>query len=78
MLSIKLFRLGRKNRPHYRIVVMERRSKATGSYIDQIGTYDPFKEEDKIKIDTKKLEKWINKGAQLSEGTSKLLKNYDY
>lgn len=73
-LKIKLSRFGRKNNPRYRIVVMERSMRRDGKYIDLIGTYNPIPDPHTIDIDDKKLFEWIQKGAQLTDGTSKLLK----
>jgi small subunit ribosomal protein S16 len=77
MITVKLFRIGKKNRPYYRVVVMEKRSKANGKYIDQIGFYDPLKEKNPLTIDKSKLNNWITKGVQVSEGINKLLTHYD-
>lgn len=78
MLTIKLFRIGRRNRPFYRVVVMEKRSKANGRYIDQIGVYDPLLPSDNLNIQKDKLTNWIQKGAQLSSGIKKLLTHHVY
>lgn len=74
-VTIKLIRIGKKSVPHYRIVVMDKRKKRNGAYIEKIGTYEPLVEPAKLTIDHAKLESWLLKGAQLSEGIHKLLKN---
>ncbi|GIW62704.1 MAG: hypothetical protein KatS3mg090_0530 [Patescibacteria group bacterium] len=72
---IRLTRLGKKDKPFYRIVVMDKRRKRESVYIDKIGHYDPFvQEKDQIVVDTEKLEMWLNRGAELSEGVRKLWK----
>lgn len=76
MLTIKLFRMGRKNKPFYRVVVMKKRTKANGKYIDQLGVYDPFKEKNPLTVDMQKVNNWIAQGSQISEGMKKLLKQY--
>ena len=43
MLKIRLKRTGRKNKPFYRIVLMENLSKRDGSSIAELGYYDPLK-----------------------------------
>lgn len=64
MLKIKLFRSGKRNQPHYRIVVSERRSKRGGSYTDQIGTYSPLTNPPTIVFNQEKYTNWLAKGAQ--------------
>ena len=46
-----------------------------GSYIEKIGTYNPHTEPKTLIIDDVKLSGWLKKGAQVSEGIHKLLKN---
>ncbi len=61
MLKIRLKRTGRKNKPFYRIVLMENLSKRDGKSIDELGYYDPLKKI--INFDKIKLQKYINNGA---------------
>lgn len=73
MLRIRLTRTGRTHAPAYRIVVMEKRSKRDGKYIDQIGYYNPNLKPAELKVDEQKMESWVKKGAQVSEGLKKIL-----
>jgi small subunit ribosomal protein S16 len=61
MLKIRLKRTGRKNKPFYRIVLMENLSKRDGKAIEEIGFYDPIKKV--LNFDKLKLHKYINSGA---------------
>lgn len=72
-IKIKLTKIGKKNDPKYRIVIMEERSKRDGAYIDKIGFYDPVKNPHILEVDKEKLQSWIKKGATFTEGTRKLL-----
>jgi small subunit ribosomal protein S16 len=72
MLKIKLFRYGKNNQAHYRIVVAERRSKRGGQYIDLLGTYTPDAEPSLITLDQAKYTNWIKKGAQPTATVSAL------
>ena len=74
-LKIKLTRIGRKNNPKYRIVVAEGKSKRDGKYLEKIGFYDPVPEKAVIDIDKKRLEYWLDKGAQFTKGTYRLLQS---
>jgi len=73
MVTIRLFRQGKKNQPFYRIVVTDKRRKRQGKYIEAIGFYNPLKEPAEIKIDHQKLKFWQERGANLSDGLKKLL-----
>ncbi|OGD62574.1 30S ribosomal protein S16 [Candidatus Beckwithbacteria bacterium RBG_13_42_9] len=64
MLKIKLFRLGKKKQPRYRIVVAERRDRCGGKYVSLLGTYNPLAQPAEIKLDLKKYQEWLTKGAQ--------------
>ena len=67
MLKIKLTRLGKKNQPHYRIVVNEAKDKRDGSYVEMIGYYAPIQTPKVLELDIKKYDAWIAKGAQPTE-----------
>ena len=73
MLRIRLARLGRRNRPHYRVVVAERRSGRDGRRVDELGHYDPLTEPSTVVLDVPRTEEWIRKGAQPTERVRKLL-----
>ena len=62
-VTLRLYKLGKKGYPTFKIVAVERRYKADGKYIESIGTYDPHSEP------------WTGIGAIISDGLSKLLKN---
>ena len=74
MLSIRLTRLGRRNRPFYRVVVVDSRKPRDGACIEVLGHYDPIQKPAVIQIDTEKIEEWIQKGAQPSNTVRSLLK----
>jgi len=70
---LRLSRRGAKNKPYYHIVAADSRSPRDGEYIETIGRYDPKKEQKDIVIDRSKLEKWIQKGAQISDTVRTIL-----
>lgn len=72
-LKIRLTRIGRKGKPFYRIAVMPTRSKRDGKNIEILGTYDPTTNPPILKLDQKKYQEWLKKGAQLSDGVRKIL-----
>jgi small subunit ribosomal protein S16 len=72
--TIKLMRFGKKGSPFYRIVIVDKRKKRGGSYLEKIGYYNPLTEPATIQLDSTRLSYWQEKGAQLTDGTTKLLK----
>lgn len=73
-VAIRLNRQGSKNRPYYKIVVVDSRARRDGRYIEQIGTYDPIKEGENYTIDLEKAEKWIKCGAKPSETVNSMIR----
>lgn len=68
MVVIRLRRIGAKNKPSYRIIVADRRSPRNGKFIEQIGIYNPHKENpEKVILDGERAGYWLQKGAQPSE-----------
>ena len=72
MLKIKLQRVGKKHQSQYRIVVAEARSKASGKYVDLLGTYNPRKQPSEFKLNLTKYQSWLKKGAQPTDTVRKL------
>lgn len=74
-VKIRLKRMGRKNRPHYRVCVFDSRTKRDGAEIELLGHYDPaFPKESHSQIDAARAEYWISKGAQVSNTVASLLR----
>ena len=61
MLKIRLKKTGRKNKPFYRLVVMESLARRDGKSVAELGYYDPLKKV--INFDKALLYKYINNGA---------------
>ena len=74
MVKIRLRRVGAKKAPYYRIVVADSRSPRDGRLIEEIGTYDPMAEDNKVKVEMDRVEYWIKNGAQPTETVRGLLK----
>lgn len=73
-VAIRLRREGSKDRPFYRIVVADSRSRRDGRFIDMVGTYDPMKKTDNSVVDLTKVDEWIGKGAQASETVASIIR----
>ena len=74
MVKIRLRRMGAKKAPYYRIVVADSRSPRDGRFIEEIGTYDPLSESEKLKVDLDRAKYWIANGAQPTDTVRGLLK----
>jgi len=71
---LRMTRRGAKKKPFYRIVAADSRSPRDGKFLEMLGTYDPLKSENNIKIDSEKVASWVKKGAKPSETVASLLK----
>jgi small subunit ribosomal protein S16 len=73
-VTIRLMRFGKKKQPVYRIVVLDKRKKRNGSYLEKIGFYNPLTEPALITLDERKFADWLAKGAEISDGLTRILK----
>lgn len=67
MLSIRLARIGKKKKPFYRIVVIDKRRPRNGRTVEIVGTYDPLKKPAEIELDAERIKHWLGCGAQPSD-----------
>lgn len=72
MLKIKLFPVGKKNQPKYRIVISPARNKRDGKYIENIGFYNPLSDPPIIKFNKAQYKYWLEKGAQPTQTVKNL------
>jgi small subunit ribosomal protein S16 len=73
MVKMRLFRMGDKKNPIYRVVVADSRKAATGEYIECIGHYNPSTTPAQVDINVEAAKAWIVKGAQPTETVRTLL-----
>ena len=74
--KIRLKRIGRRNRPFYRIIIIDSRKRRDGSAIEQVGWYNPIesnKEKNYVLKEDRVLE-WLKLGAQVTDPVNKLMK----
>jgi small subunit ribosomal protein S16 len=69
-----LKRIGKKRTPHYRIVVMDARTKRDGRAIEEIGIYNPKTEPSFIRVDSERAQYWLGVGAQATEAVEAIFK----
>jgi len=73
MVKIRLRRTGARHKPMYRIVVSDSKSPREGAFIEIIGSYNPLNDPETITINEEKALAWLEKGAQPTETTYRLL-----
>jgi len=69
---LRLTRMGRKKRPFYRIVALDKRTRRDGKYIEKIGHYDPLTDPITLVVDHDAAIKWMQVGAQMSDTVKRL------
>ncbi|GKQ42581.1 30S ribosomal protein S16 [Companilactobacillus sp. RD055328] len=71
-VKIRMKRMGSKLKPFYRVVVADSRAPRDGRFIEEVGYYNPIKE-DELKLDEEVIMDWLKKGAQPSDTVRNLL-----
>lgn len=73
MLQIRLLRVGKKHKPSFRLVLVNK-GKRPGKYLENLGFYTPSKKDNKVEnINKEKIEYWISKGAQMTPTVHNIL-----
>ncbi len=77
MVSIRLSLGGSKKRPFYHFTVSDSRKSRDGRFIERLGFFNPIArgQEERIRIDTDRLDFWVKQGAQCSPRVLKLVKD---
>ena len=75
-VRIRMTRMGRKHRPFYRIVVIDRQKAREGKTIEEVGHYDPMVKDKaaRVKLNMERIEYWQSVGAQPSDRVATLIK----
>jgi small subunit ribosomal protein S16 len=69
-LALRLARGGRKNLPHYSIVVADKRYPRDGRFLEKLGTYNPLLKKDdakRVQFNEERVKYWLGQGAQPSD-----------
>src|SRR5687768_18063072 len=71
-------RMGRKNRPFYRVVVVDGRAARDGRVLEYLGHYDPLVPDTDARaiLQGERIDYWLSVGAQPSEKVRVLVKKY--
>ena len=73
-VKIRLTRKGTKKRPFYRIVAADSEAPRDGRFLEVVGHYNPLTDPAQITVDEEKLNKWVERGAKISETVRSLLR----
>lgn len=80
MVVIRLTRGGSHKKPFYHIVATDSRFKRDGRFIERLGFYNPIENaagiENRLKIDTERVNYWVGKGAKMSDTVTRLVKQF--
>ena len=71
--KIRLKRIGRRNRPFYRLVVMDSRKRRDGAAIEELGWYNPIDADHSYDIKDDRIIHWLAEGAIPTNAAHKLL-----
>jgi small subunit ribosomal protein S16 len=71
---IRLSRGGAKKAAHYQIVVADSRKPRDGRLVEQIGSYNPRRDEEGVRVNAERASHWLACGAKPSPAVRKLLR----
>jgi small subunit ribosomal protein S16 len=74
LVKIRLMRIGANNRAFFRVVAMDERRARNGRALEFLGTYDPTPAREAVDLRTDAIERWVEKGAQLTDAVRALLR----
>ena len=72
--KIRLKRIGRRNRPFYRMVAMDSRNRRDGAAIEELGWYNPIDSNHSYDLKDERILHWLGEGAQPTDAAKKLLR----
>lgn len=77
-VTLRLVRLGRRNRAFYRLRASDSRDATTGRFIEDLGFVDPILRDEAKQVVLKKdrIEHWLGLGAKTSDTVRRLLKKH--
>lgn len=73
MLCLKLSRIGKKNQPAFKLIVVEKTKDPWGDYLELLGNYNPKTKKGNFKAERIKF--WLARGAQMTASVNNLLIN---
>ena len=74
MLMIRLARFGKKKKPSYRVVVIDKERARDSRAVEVVGTYSPVAKPASVNLKHDRIEHWMKNGAQPSDTIRRLMK----
>jgi len=71
MLTIRLSRIGKKNKPFYRLIISEKNRDLYGRALEILGSYNPHAKN--LKVNGERIKYWLSQGAKTSATVNNLL-----
>ena len=71
MLTIKLAKVGKKNKKMFRIIISEKARDPYGKALEILGVYNPYTKDLKIKSD--RVKHWLERGSSMTPSVNNLL-----
>ena len=72
--KIRLKRIGRRNRPFYRLIVIDSRKQRDGAAIEEVGWYNPIDEGHTYNLKGDRILHWLSQGAVPTNAAHKLMR----
>jgi small subunit ribosomal protein S16 len=72
-LKIRLRQQGRTNRQTYRLVVTDIRHPRDGKYLEMVGWYNPFSNDNNCHVHADRIHYWVGQGAQITPNAEALI-----
>ena len=72
--KIRLKRIGRRNRPFYRLIVIDSRKQRDGAAIEEVGWYNPIDEDHSYDLKGDRILHWLSQGAVPTNAAHKLMR----
>jgi len=73
MVKIRLTQTGKRNAKTYRVIAIEEGKRRDGSAIELLGYYNPLVKPPQIVLKKDRIDYWLSKGAQMTDGVKKLI-----
>lgn len=73
-IRIRLVRMGRRNRPFFRIVAVDSKKDGRGDVKEILGYYDPIADPEIVEIKEERITYWFEKGAKPTPTVKSLCK----
>lgn len=73
MVSIRLARVGKRNQPSYRVVVVPKQKDPWGKVLEIVGNYNPRRNPRELILKADRIKDWLAKGAEASATVWNLL-----